>query len=147
MSTFHSLNFHITFSTKCRKPWIKDDWIEQLHAYLGGTVNQLEGKALKVGGVEDHVHLLVGLKPTHRLSDFMRELKKSSSKWVHETISYAPFEWQAGCAAFLVSPTACPAVSRYIAGQAEHHRKRSFREELISMLSEAGVDYDPKYLD
>jgi putative transposase len=147
LSTFHSLNFHITFSTKYRKPWIKDDWIERLHAYFGGTVNQLDGKALKLGGVEDHVHLLVALKPSHRLSDLMRELKKSSSKWVHETIGCAPFEWQEGYAAFSVSPTTCPAVSRYIAGQVEHHRKQSFREELIFMLNEAGVDYEPKYLD
>ena len=147
MSTYHSLNYHITFSTKNRTPWIKSDWIERLHAYIGGTVNNLDGKALKIGGVEDHVHLLVGLKPIHRISDFMRELKKSASKWVHETIEYPPFEWQDGYAVFSVSPTGRESVAKYIENQKEHHRKMSFREELIFMLRKAGIEFDPKYLD
>ena len=109
-------------------------------------MNQLDGKPLKIGGVEDHVHLLIGLKPTHQLSDFMRELKKSSSKWVHETILFQPFEWQEGYAAFSVSPPSCPAVASYIAHQREHHQKRSFHDELISMLDDAGIEYDPEYL-
>lgn len=147
MSTFHSINLHITCSTKHRKPWIKDEWIARLHEYLGGIANQLGGKPLKIGGVEDHVHLLIGFKPTHRLSDFMRELKKSSSKWVHETIHFPPFGWQEGYAAFSVSPPSCKAVSGYIANQREHHRTRSFQDELTSMLDEAGIEYDPKYLE
>ena len=77
----------------------------------------------------------------------MRELKKSASKWVHETIQYAPFEWQEGYAIFSVSPNVCDSVSRYIANQKEHHRKRSFHEELVNMLAEAGIEYDPKYLE
>jgi len=147
LSTYHSLNYHITFSTKNRTPWIQADWIERLHAYLGGTVNDLDGKALKIGGVEDHVHLLICLKPTHRISDFMRELKKSASKWVHETIDYPPFEWQDGYAVFSVSPTGRESVAKYIENQKEHHRKESFREELIFMLKKAGIEFDPKYLD
>ena len=118
-----------------------------MHAYLGGTVNDLDGKALKIGGVEDHVHLLICLKPTHRISDFMRELKKSASKWVHETIDYPPFEWQDGYAVFSVSPTGRESVAKYIENQKEHHRKESFREELIFMLKKAGIEFDPKYLD
>ena len=91
MSTFHSINLHVTFSTKQRKPWIKADWIERLHAYLGGIVKELDGKPLAIGGIDDHVHLLLGMKPTHRVSDFMRELKKSSSKWVHDEIQSPSF--------------------------------------------------------
>lgn len=147
MSTYHSLNYHITFSTKNRTPWIKPEWIERLHAYLGGITLELDGKALKIGGVEDHVHLLVGLKPTHRISDFMRELKKSATKWVHDTIEYPPFEWQEGYAAFSVSPTGCESVLNYIENQREHHRKKSFREELIFMLKKAGVEFEAKYLE
>ncbi|TWT74141.1 IS200/IS605 family transposase [Allorhodopirellula solitaria] len=147
MSTFHSINLHVTFATKHRTPWIKSEWIGRLHEYLGGVVKQLDAKPLKIGGIEDHVHLLFGIKPTHQLSEFMRELKKASSKWVHETIHYPPFQWQDGYAVFSVSPPSCIAVSRYIANQRAHHRKRSFREELISMLDEAGIAYDPKYLE
>lgn len=95
----------------------------------------------------DHVHLLVGLKATHCLSDVMRELKKASSVWVHEQVSRPTFAWQEGYAAFTVSATSREAVKHYIANQEEHHRVKSFREELVEMLNKAGVEYDPKYLD
>lgn len=77
-STFLSLHYHLVFSTKDRRPLICAEWRTQLHEYLGGTVRGLGGIPEAVGGVEDHVHLLVGLKATHKLSDFMRELKKAS---------------------------------------------------------------------
>jgi putative transposase len=81
------------------------------------------------------------------LADVLRELKKASSVWVHEQIGLMTFAWQEGYAAFTVSPTARPAVKRYIAHQEEHHRKKSYREELIELLAKAGIEYDPKYLD
>lgn len=146
MSTFHSINLHVTFSTKYRKPYIRDEWIERLHGYLGGTVNQFGAKPIKIGGVADHVHLLLGVKPVHQLSELMRELKKSSSKSVHESIGCKAFEWQEGYAGFSVSPPACSSVSAYIANKKEHHRKRSFQDELVSMLENANIEYDPKYL-
>ena len=128
-------------------PLIADSWAARLHEYLGGTVKSLEGFPQGVGGIEDHVHLLVGLKPTHCISDFMRELKKSSSLWVHEEIGVREFQWQEGFGVFSVSATARSQVKSYIANQREHHSAKSFREELIEMLEKAGVEYDPKYLD
>ena len=95
----------------------------------------------------DHVHLLVGLKATHCLADFMRELKKASSAWVHEEIGMQRFAWQEGYAAFTVSPSARSEVQSYIARQEVHHRNRTFREELVEFLQKAGVDYDSRYLD
>src|SRR5262245_51282129 len=86
MSTYLSLHYHIVYSAKNRAPFIKDSWIERLHEYIGGTVAGLGGFPQKIGGVADHVHLLVGLKATHCLADFMRELKKLTSLWVHEQI-------------------------------------------------------------
>ncbi|MEX2172415.1 MAG: transposase [Pirellulales bacterium] len=100
-----------------------------------------------MGGTADHVHLLVGLKATHCLADFMRELKKASSIWVHEQLNRPKFSWQEGYAAFTVSATARSGVKRYIKNQAEHHRRKTFREELIEMLQMAGVEFDPQYLD
>ncbi|MEZ6040797.1 MAG: IS200/IS605 family transposase [Planctomycetaceae bacterium] len=147
MSTFLSLHVHIIFSTKHRKPWIADDWIERFHEYIGGTVRGLDGVPEAVGGIADHVHLLVGLKSTHRLSDFMRDMKKSTSKWVHETINEPRFGWQDGYAAFTVSPTARDGVRHYIGRQREHHAKQSFQEELIELLQRAGVAFDPEYLE
>jgi REP element-mobilizing transposase RayT len=146
-STYLSLHYHITFSTKHREPLIADMWITRLHEYLGGTVKGLDGFPQGVGGVADHVHLLVGLKATHCLADFMRELKKSSSAWVHDELKVPDFAWQEGYAAFTVSPTARGGVKRYIAHQAEHLRAKSYREELIELLAAAEVEYDERFLD
>ena len=122
-------------------------WRAQLHEYLGGTVRGLGGMPQGVGGVADHVHLLVSLKPTHCISDFMRELKKNSSRWVWETIGVASFHWQDGYAAFTVSASSRSAVRKYIAGQEEHHQVKTFREELVSFLKKSGVDFDERFLD
>jgi len=89
----------------------------------------------------------MGLKASHCLADVMRELKKSSSVWVKEEIGLRSFAWQEGYAAFTVSATSRDAVRHYIANQEEHHRKKLFRDVLVEMLSKAGIEYDPKYLD
>jgi REP-associated tyrosine transposase len=146
-STYLSLHYHLVFSTKDRAPVIEASWRNRLHEYLGGTVSGLGGFPQGVGGMADHVHLLVGLKATHCLADFMRELKKASSAWVHDEIGMRSFAWQEGYAAFTVSASARTAVQSYIANQEEHHRKKTFREELVEMLEKAGVEYDPHYLD
>jgi REP element-mobilizing transposase RayT len=146
-ATFTSLHFHLIFSTKGREPLIAPAWMARLHEYLGGTVRGLDGFPQGIGGVVDHVHLLVGLKATHCLADFMRELKKASSLWVHEEVGVRRFAWQSGYAAFSVSATARNGVRRYIAHQEEHHRRRTFREELQELLQKAGVQFDERYLD
>ena len=146
-STYLSLHYHLVFSTKNREALIAPAWRARLHDYLGGTIRGLGGYPEGIGGVADHVHLLAGLKATHCLSDVMRELKKASSTWVHEEVALRAFAWQEGYAAFTVSATAREAVRSYIANQEEHHRVKSFREELVEMLDKAGIEYDPKYLD
>jgi len=145
-STHTSLHYHLVFSTKQREPIIEKTWRDELHSYLGGIVKGLGAHPEGVGGVADHVHLLVSLKPTVCLSDFMRELKKSSSVWAGENHCRA-FQWQEGYAAFTVSASAIESAQQYIANQEEHHRVRSFREELIEFLEKSGVAYDPQYLD
>jgi REP element-mobilizing transposase RayT len=145
-STFLSLHYHIVFATKHRQPLIAAAWRPRLHEYLGGTVRGLEGVAEAIGGVEDHVHLLVGLRATHTLADFDRELKKAGTAWVREERFEPQFAWQEGYAAFTVSPTARGGVKNYILNQAEHHRRRSFIDELKWLLQEAGIAYDPQYL-
>lgn len=80
-STFLSLHYHIVFSTKQRRPLIRSEWRPRLHEYLGGTIRGLDAIPEAVGGVEEHIHILLGLRATHCLSDFMRELKKAASIW------------------------------------------------------------------
>jgi putative transposase len=145
--SYISIHAHIVFATKSRRPMIQPTWRERLHECLGGTVKGLNAFSQGIGGIEDHVHMLVGFKATHRLSDFMQELKKSSSTWVHNEIGLKEFAWQEGYSAFSVSPTARPAVQRYIQNQENHHRHKTHREELIELLEKAGIDFDPKYLD
>ncbi len=137
-STHLSLHYHVVFSTKDRENVIEPSWRPRLHEYLGGTIRGLGGIPESIGGVADHVHLLVGLKATHCLADFMRELKKASSVWVHDEMKMAGFAWQEGYAAFTVSPSARAAVRDYIAHQEEHHRRQSFREELVRDAKEGG---------
>jgi putative transposase len=148
-STDLSLHYHVVFSTKNRQPLIHGEIINRLHEYLGGTIHGLGGFPNRVGGVADHVHLLFGLKATATLSDFMRELKKASSVWMRDPGggSVKRFAWQESYAAFTISATARAAVAEYIANQAEHHRRRSFRDELMAMLKKAEVAYDEQYLD
>ncbi len=146
-STYLCLHYHLVFGTHNREPFIERAWRARLHDYLGGTIRGLGGFPEGIGGMADHVHMLVGLKATHCLADVMRELKKATSVWVHEEAGMRAFAWQEGYAAFTVSATALEAVKHYIANQEEHHRVKSFREELVEMLNKAGVEYDPRYLD
>jgi putative transposase len=145
-STHTSLHYHLVFSTKDRLPHIRDEWRERLHAYLGGSVRKCGGVAESVGGVADHVHLLISLRATHRLADVLREIKSASSEWVHRTIGVKTFSWQEGYGAFTVSTSKLGVVSRYIAHQEEHHRVKTFKEEFVEFLKQSGIEYDERYL-
>jgi len=145
-STFYSLHYHVVFSTKERRPFIRAGWMPALHEYMGGTVRGLGGVAEAVGGVADHVHLLLSLKSIQAPAEVVRELKKASSIWAAE--NHEPeFSWQEGYAIFSTSWSHGEAVRRYIAGQEEHHRKVVFSDELKRLLEKNGVKYDPKYLE
>ena len=147
MSTFASLHYHFVFSTKLRAPAIADSWKNRLHAYIAGTTKNLGGKAVTVGGINDHVHILVDLPTDQRISDFMRDLKSAATRWVHEEIGNKGFSWQEGYAVFAVSANHCGYVRNYILKQAEHHTERGFREELVHLLESSNVQFDPRYLD
>ena len=144
-STFHSLYFHVVFSTKERRPFIRPAWRERLHEYLGGTVRGLGGVAEAVGGVEDHVHLLISAPTTLAPATLLRDLKRASSVWVAQ--NHGPgFAWQEGYAIFSVSTTHCAAVRRYIANQEAHHSAIPFTGELVRLLNRNQIEYDPRYL-
>ena len=122
------------------------EWREELHAYLGGIIKGQGGVAMAVGGVSDHVHLLVGLRATHCLANVMRELKSESSHWVHQHQRLPGFAWQEGYAGIAVSPSHLGDVKRYVLNQDEHHRTKSFKEEYVEFLKKCGIEYDEKYL-
>ena len=141
--TFTSLYTHIVFGTKLREPMIDDK--SELHSYLGGIVRGLGGTALKVGGVSDHVHMLVRLKATLAIAEAVEKVKGSSSKWMNERMP-TRFQWQKGYSAFSVSPSAVESVTRYISNQAEHHKRITFAEEYLGFLKECGIEYDERYV-
>ena len=140
------MHVHVIFGTKDQRPLIETSWRPRLHAYLGGAAKTLEIVPEAVGGVADHVHLLIGLHATHRLAEVMRDLKRTSSTWVHQTIGLKQFQWQDGYGAFTVSASLLETVKNYIAKQEEHHRKKTFQEEYLELLKLSGVDYDERYL-
>ncbi|MBX7246229.1 MAG: IS200/IS605 family transposase [Candidatus Sumerlaeaceae bacterium] len=144
-STFYSLHYHIVFSTKDRRPFIRTQWRSRLHEYLGGSLRGLGAVPEAVGGVDDHVHLLASLKTTDAPADLVRELKKASSLWA-ATNHEQKFSWQEGYAIFSTSWSHLPAVRRYIADQEAHHRKVPFADELRRLLEKNGVKFEEKYL-
>ena len=145
-STHLSLHLHVVFSTKNRFPFITDEWRDRLHAYLGGAVRTAGCVPECIGGTADHVHLLIGMRATHRLADVVRDIKQSSSKWVHETIGSKKFGWQDGYGAFTVAASQIETVKDYINSQVEHHRKRTFQEEYVEFLERSSIEYDKRYL-
>ena len=138
-STHTSLHCHVVFSTKDRRPLIKELWRERLHGYLGGIIRSAEAIPEAIGGVEDHVHLLIGLRASHRLADLVRDLKSVSSRWVHEEIGSALFEWQEGYGVFSYGQSQIDKGYKYIQNQEAHHKKQTFRNEYLEFLKKFKV--------
>ena len=145
-STHTSLHYHIVFSTKNREPLLAAADCVRLHAYLGGVIRGMDGVPHAIGGVNDHVHVLAGLRPTHRLSDVMRELKADSSTWIQREFQMPGFHWQEGYGAFTISAGHLAKVSDYVLNQEAHHRGTTFQEEYVTLLRKGLVEYDDRYL-
>jgi REP element-mobilizing transposase RayT len=139
---------HIVFSTKHREPLLVDPALrERTHAYLVGVCHNLDSPSIRVGGVEDHVHILCCLSKTLSPSELVRELKRESSKWLKEqSADLRNFYWQNGYGAFSVSYGHVPGLTDYIANQEEHHRTEKFQDEFLRLLKLNGSKYDPERL-
>ena len=145
--SYTNLIYHIVFSTKNRQPLITAEREKRLYEYIGGIIRGLGGILLIINGVEDHVHILAKLRPDKALSDVLRELKASSSGWMHEVFpNAADFSWQNGYGAFTVSESQIPTVTDYIAKQKQHHAGQSFESEFVSLLRKNGIEVDMRYL-
>ena len=145
--TYTELLYHVVFSTKGRNRWLTHEIADRLYGYIGGIARDQRCALCAAGGVEDHVHLYLRMRPDHSVSDLMRSIKARSSRWLHETFpELHEFAWQEGYGAFSVSKSQEDAVKRYIAGQAAHHRIESFESELLKLLRAHGVEFDPRYV-
>ena len=145
--SYVSAYFHCVFSTKERRPLITPGLRERLWPFLGGIARQNKMTALEIGGVADHVHILLSLPATIPVSKAMQLIKGGSSKWIHETFpDQRIFSWQEEYGAFSVSVSQLDKTVAYIRAQPEHHRKLTFQDEFLMLLKKHGVHYDECYL-
>ena len=127
---------------------ITDRLGDRLFPYLNGILKHLGGKLVAGGGTEDHIHLLIELRPDTSIAEAMRVVKANSSKWIHETFAdQAGFAWQTGYGAFTTSLSAVGEVIRYIGSQEQHHQRQSFEAEYRALLERHQVTYDERSLD
>ncbi|MDB5349350.1 MAG: transposase [Planctomycetota bacterium] len=145
--SFACLHYHLIFSTKNRAPWLADALLNRLYPYLGGILRAERGALAAAGGMPDHVHLLVSLGRESSVSDVLRQIKGSSSRWIHETFpDLRGFAWQSGYAAFAVSYSHIDRVKQYLAAQSDHHRTVTFQEEFLAFLGRHDIEFDERYL-
>lgn len=139
---------HIIFSTKDREPFLRDLEIrERVHAYLATVCQNQNAPSLRVGGVEDHVHLVCRMSKVMAIAEFVKALKRDSSQWI-KTLSpdLREFYWQSGYGAFSVSPSHVDPLLEYVRNQEEHHRKESFQDEFRRICEKYGVPLDERYV-
>ncbi len=145
--TYSSLFAHIVFATKEREALIDAALESRLYPYFGGILREERGTLCTVGGVEDHVHLLVEVPPTIAYADVIGKVKGSSTRWIHESFSgRSRFAWQRGYGIFSVSKSNVAKVAAYIEQQKEHHRRSSLCDELLEILRRHGIVVDERYL-
>jgi REP element-mobilizing transposase RayT len=146
-NTYTSLHYHIVFSTKNREPHIANEIKDRVWGFLGAIARENKMKALCIGGMAEHIHLLIMAPPTMSLSKMVQLLKGGSSKWIHDTFpQMRNFSWQDGYGAFTVSKSQIAEIIQYIEGQREHHRVKTFQEEYLAFLKKHAIEYDERYV-
>ena len=144
--TYCSSLYHCVFSTKERRPWIALDVQSQLWAYMGGIARAQGAKALGVGGMNDHAHLLLSLPSSLTVADAMREIKSGSSRWMRKSAGVKTFAWQEGYGAFSIGGRDAHDLVAYILDQEAHHRVQTYQEEFLRLLAVNDLDYDECYI-
>jgi REP element-mobilizing transposase RayT len=146
-NTYSQIYLQIVFSVKGRQNLISKNWKEELYKYICGIVNGKEQKVYAIGGVADHIHILVSIKPTIALSDLVRAIKANSSKWINEKgFIKGKFQWQEGFGAFSYAHSQLDIIIAYINNQEQHHLKKTFRDEYTELLQKFDVQCDENYL-
>lgn len=147
MATYTCLKYHLIFGTQYRRPLLLKPMRKELYAYIGGIIRDEGGNLDSIGGVEDHIHILCGIPPRIAVSNMLRAIKASSSKWINENRrTESEFRWQRGFAAFSVSKSKMPDVDCYIENQEEHHSKISFEDEYRNFLIRHGIKFEERFL-
>jgi putative transposase len=146
-NTYTQLMFHVVFSTKDRERTLSDGDREKLYKYIWGIHAGLKCHLYRIGGVDDHVHILAGIPTTLAIAKYVQEIKAGSSHWLKNQFDFPRFEsWQDGYAAFTVSYREKDGLIEYIKRQEEHHRSESLPDEYRRLLTEHGITFDERYL-
>jgi putative transposase len=146
-NTYSQINIHCVFAVQYRENFILNTFRDDLHKYMYGILKNDGTFPMAIGGWKDHVHVFFEMPPDLKISDLMRMLKSSSSKWINENnFLKAKFNWQAGYGAFSHSKSQRNDVIKYIMNQEEHHRQKSFREEYLDMLLKNEINFEDKYI-
>ena len=145
--TFFQIYIQVVFAVSDRNCLINQTWEEYLFRYISGIVQTKEQKMLAINGMPDHIHFLIGMKPSCCLSDLVREVKKSSNEYIKENkFTNFNFKWQEGYGAFSYSHSHLDKVIAYIMNQKEHHKKKTFKDEYMGLLKAFNVPFEERYL-
>ena len=146
-NTYSKLHVQIIFAVKGRYNFIQNEWRYELYKYISGIINGKSQKLYSIGGMPDHIHLLIGYKPSVSISDLVRDIKSNSSAFVNRKMFIdKKFQWQSGFGAFSYGQSQVSDVIRYIENQQEHHKHQTFKEEYIQFLKKFTIEYDSDYL-
>jgi len=146
-NTFSQIYIHVVFAVRGRENLINTKLKDELCKYICGIVNGNHEKVYAINGMPDHIHVLLSVQPNTLLSDLMRDIKASSSKWINSNkYVKGKFQWQEGFGAFSCSQSQLDKVIAYIDNQEIHHKKTSFKEEYLKLLKSYKIEYDEKYV-
>lgn len=146
-NTYTQIHIQAVFAVQNRNCIIQNIWKEELYKYITGIIQNHNHKVLAINGMPDHLHILFGMRPTQSLSDLLQDIKGNSSKWINqEGFVEGKFTWQEGYGAFSYSKSNLKTVINYIENQEQHHKKRTFSEEYLDLLSEFEMEYDERYV-
>jgi len=146
-NTYTQIHIQAVFAVKFRDALISSEWRQRLFEYMATIIKDQGHKPLAIGGVENHVHLFFGFRPTQSLSSLILRVKRETSEWINkEILTNFRFQWQNGYGAFSYSKSHVPGVIQYIMNQEAHHAKRPFREEYLDMLRKNEVEFDERYI-
>ncbi len=147
MGTYTQIIYQIVFSTKNRKPVLLKENREKLYRYIWGILKNKKCHLYRIGGTNDHMHILTHIHPTIALAYLIKDIKLASSDFIEKEKLFPKFEtWQVGYGAFTYSIDAKENLIEYIKNQEEHHKKISFKDEYIQLLEEHGIDFKEEYL-
>jgi putative transposase len=145
--TYTKIYLQIVFAVKYRKAVINESWENELFSYITGIVQNNSHKMIRVNGVADHIHLLVGYKPNQNLSDLVRDIKCNSTNWINDNhLTNTKFNWQEGYGAFSYTHWDLDKIINYIINQKQHHQKQSFMDEYTMLLKDFQIDYEDKFI-